>query len=608
MSTSCGRDDEMTISWISSYRHPVLREDLDVGDLVQLNSSISPHDVGALLKEYFRDLPEPLLTRELYTAFVGTAKLSNSIEQQKEALRLLVYLLPIAHRDTLRALLSFLRIVALHSADVIDADGHEQLGNKMDSINLATLFGPNILRRTKSGELKGDAADHMEENRDVIHVVHRLIDHHDEMFMVSGEMHDEVLRRLQDMDAEALDYLLNKKFQGLSSEESEEAQSSEPMEAKGADEDGEFHMSHSENILELHECNNMGTDMFESSDDICLETRKGNPRAHEWLLRGSVKVSAEVARQKASSLPRAGSASARTTTSARRNNMLADCDEVTMLDAYTLSEHPEEEQSEGDDSKNDSVESSQEQQPTGGIEFSAPPRTSPSTHRPPPRLVIPQHKGLSNSRSPSPKTFRVTSTSPRQRSVSQPPEYGSVKPGSSKKDSDIWIPVFETQPTGLYSPQMPRRSYLERSQWFDNSEVNNNSVGNREPPSEPKPRSSSPSEEVGLKTIHTTVTPTHIEWSVSDVSKVRSNSELSSPPSSAWFTPPSTPDTPRSTDAAEVRGTPPKDTMVGNPGRTALAMTRTSWDASADDEEWVKRWEFLTSDEDGEFWGQETLV
>lgn len=53
---------------------------MDVGDLIQLSSSISPHDVGALLKEYFRDLPEPLLTRELYTAFVGTAsKLSINL-------------------------------------------------------------------------------------------------------------------------------------------------------------------------------------------------------------------------------------------------------------------------------------------------------------------------------------------------------------------------------------------------------------------------------------------------------------------------------------------------------------------------------------------------
>ena len=31
------------------------------------------HDVAALLKEFLRDMPDPLLTRELYTAFINTA-------------------------------------------------------------------------------------------------------------------------------------------------------------------------------------------------------------------------------------------------------------------------------------------------------------------------------------------------------------------------------------------------------------------------------------------------------------------------------------------------------------------------------------------------------
>jgi hypothetical protein len=30
------------------------------------------HDVAALLKEFIRCLPEPLMTRELYTAFLST--------------------------------------------------------------------------------------------------------------------------------------------------------------------------------------------------------------------------------------------------------------------------------------------------------------------------------------------------------------------------------------------------------------------------------------------------------------------------------------------------------------------------------------------------------
>lgn len=32
----------------------------------------SVHDVAALLKEFLRDMPDPLLTRELYTAFINT--------------------------------------------------------------------------------------------------------------------------------------------------------------------------------------------------------------------------------------------------------------------------------------------------------------------------------------------------------------------------------------------------------------------------------------------------------------------------------------------------------------------------------------------------------
>lgn len=33
----------------------------------------SVHDVAALLKEFFRDIPDTLLTRDLYTAFINTA-------------------------------------------------------------------------------------------------------------------------------------------------------------------------------------------------------------------------------------------------------------------------------------------------------------------------------------------------------------------------------------------------------------------------------------------------------------------------------------------------------------------------------------------------------
>ena len=54
----------------SKKRVKQLREEFDSGSDVTLSEEHQPHDVGALLKEYFRDLPEPLLSRELYLPFL----------------------------------------------------------------------------------------------------------------------------------------------------------------------------------------------------------------------------------------------------------------------------------------------------------------------------------------------------------------------------------------------------------------------------------------------------------------------------------------------------------------------------------------------------------
>lgn len=49
-----------------------MREQFDSGEKAQFSADDNPHDVAALFKEYFRDLPEPLMTRELYAAFLET--------------------------------------------------------------------------------------------------------------------------------------------------------------------------------------------------------------------------------------------------------------------------------------------------------------------------------------------------------------------------------------------------------------------------------------------------------------------------------------------------------------------------------------------------------
>lgn len=61
-------------------------------------------------------------------------------------------------------------------------------GNKMDSHNLATLFGPNILHKAKVGSEKSfvvEDMDRAEERSEVIAVLEDMIDFHEHLFNVS---------------------------------------------------------------------------------------------------------------------------------------------------------------------------------------------------------------------------------------------------------------------------------------------------------------------------------------------------------------------------------------------------------------------------------------
>ena len=54
-----------------------MREGFDSGEKTKFTEEDNPHDVAALFKEYLRDLPEPLLTRELYSAYLESQSKSN---------------------------------------------------------------------------------------------------------------------------------------------------------------------------------------------------------------------------------------------------------------------------------------------------------------------------------------------------------------------------------------------------------------------------------------------------------------------------------------------------------------------------------------------------
>ncbi|XP_028251168.1 rho GTPase-activating protein 6-like isoform X2 [Parambassis ranga] len=195
----------------SKKRVRQLREEFDRGIDVLLDEEHSVHDVAALLKEFFRDMPDPLLTKELYTAFINTTLLDS--DEQQSVTQLLVYLLPACNSDTLHRLLEFLSIVANHANDQQDKDGQEITGNKMTSLNLATIFGPNLLHKQKSSdkEFSVQSSARAEESTAVIAVLRRMIASYQTLFLVPPDLQNEVLMSLLETDPDVVDYLLRRK-------------------------------------------------------------------------------------------------------------------------------------------------------------------------------------------------------------------------------------------------------------------------------------------------------------------------------------------------------------------------------------------------------------
>ncbi|KAM6147215.1 LOW QUALITY PROTEIN: rho GTPase-activating protein 6 [Phoenicopterus ruber ruber] len=203
----------------SKKRVRQLREEFDRGIDVVLDEEHSIHDVAALLKEFLRDMPDPLLTRELYTPFINTLLLEP--DEQLSTLQLLIYLLPPCNCDTLHRLLQFLSIVAGHAEDTTDKDGQEITGNKMTSLNLATIFGPNLLHKQKSTdkEFSVQSSARAEESTAIIAVVQKMIENYEALFMVSPDLQNEVLISLLETDPDVVDYLLRRKASQSSSPE-----------------------------------------------------------------------------------------------------------------------------------------------------------------------------------------------------------------------------------------------------------------------------------------------------------------------------------------------------------------------------------------------------
>ncbi|XP_047193811.1 rho GTPase-activating protein 28 isoform X1 [Hippoglossus stenolepis] len=158
----------------SVARLKYLRRELDRcgGDIDW--SSVRQVEAAGLLKLFIRELPTPLLTHTHLSTYHSVLGIS-SVLHQVQALHLLSLLLPEVNRETLRALLIFLRKVVSH-----------QDQNRMSLWNVSMVMAPNLFSCRHHGNKQSFAKqrEEMEEAVGGAHLIRLMITHQDLLWTV----------------------------------------------------------------------------------------------------------------------------------------------------------------------------------------------------------------------------------------------------------------------------------------------------------------------------------------------------------------------------------------------------------------------------------------
>uniref|UniRef100_A0A3Q3JHS7 Rho GTPase activating protein 22 n=2 Tax=Monopterus albus TaxID=43700 RepID=A0A3Q3JHS7_MONAL len=156
-----------------------LQEAFDCGDKPLFDSNTDVHTVASLLKLYLRELPEPVIPFSKYEDFLTCAQLlSKDEEEGVQELGKQVSTLPLPNYNLLKYICKFLDEVQSHCNE-----------NKMSVQNLATVFGPNILRPKME-----DPVTIMEGTSLVQHLMTILIREHDRLYSGRDEEEPTVLQ------------------------------------------------------------------------------------------------------------------------------------------------------------------------------------------------------------------------------------------------------------------------------------------------------------------------------------------------------------------------------------------------------------------------------
>lgn len=134
------------------------------------------HTVATILKQFFREMPEPLFPFELYQDFISilasVPRVDNAITNHSfvEPVKELFNKFPQANLLLAKELFSLLVQINLNSEE-----------NKMNSHNLAIVFGPNILRSRSDNALSA-----LQDNAHITKIIDFIIQEYTNLFMTQS--------------------------------------------------------------------------------------------------------------------------------------------------------------------------------------------------------------------------------------------------------------------------------------------------------------------------------------------------------------------------------------------------------------------------------------
>uniref|UniRef100_A0A8C8JXL7 Rho GTPase-activating protein 44 n=1 Tax=Oncorhynchus tshawytscha TaxID=74940 RepID=A0A8C8JXL7_ONCTS len=142
MLLECGMQEEGLFRVApSASKLKKLKASLDCGVMDVQEYSADPHAIAGALKSYLRELPEPLMTFELYDEWIQASNIQDQ-DKRLQALLTACEKLPLANGNNFKYLIKFLAKLDDYQDD-----------NKMTAGNIAIVLGPNLLWTTQEGNI-----------------------------------------------------------------------------------------------------------------------------------------------------------------------------------------------------------------------------------------------------------------------------------------------------------------------------------------------------------------------------------------------------------------------------------------------------------------------